>query len=389
MIDLPAISPDVGVPSSDRPGRRPPGGRCPGGRRPGWPRLRHALPLLGLPIVIALVVRAVGGSSDLTRSLQLLRHPAPGWLGLAIGAEAVSYLSYAAAQRRLVRAAGQALSLPWLASLAVSAQALGNFLPAGYLAANVLNFRELRRRRLPGPRCAWVLVTTSLLYIGALAAVALVAVAVDEQGGPLAGGLRLGGLAILVTLLVLVGAIAASRRSARLRRRLPAIVSLIRARGGFLPRLLTAAGDLGRQASQVRISRRDAAAAAGLFGISWLSDAACLASGFLAVGATPVWTSVLMAYAAAQLVTFLPVTPGGLGLVEGSLTLALTTGGTGAGGILAGVLLYRGISYWATLPAGLAGYLGLRRIGARGPLLPELPDGSGLFAVAAETPASS
>lgn len=198
--------------------------------------------------------------------------------------------------------------------------------------------------------------------------------------------LPLCGLAIVVGILAamlgLGAAVAGCRRSARLRRRVPSMTALAKRRAGFMSRLLLAAGDVGRQASQVRLARRDAVAAAGLFGASWLSDAVCLACALLAVGATPPWLSVLMAYAAAQLVTFLPITPGGLGLVEGSLLLALATGRTDAGGILAGVLLYRGLSYWATLPGGLLGYLNLRRAGGRRPLLP-------VIAIPAESPAPS
>jgi hypothetical protein len=37
------------------------------------------------------------------------------------------------------------LTVRWLAMLAAAAQAVNNFLPAGYVAANVLSFGELRR----------------------------------------------------------------------------------------------------------------------------------------------------------------------------------------------------------------------------------------------------
>jgi uncharacterized membrane protein YbhN (UPF0104 family) len=47
--------------------------------------------------------------------------------------------------------------------------------------------------------------------------------------------------------------------------------------------------------------------------------------------------------------------------VEGSLAVTLvSTGGRGVQ-VLAAVLLYRAMSYWATLPSGACGYLALRR----------------------------
>jgi uncharacterized protein (TIRG00374 family) len=69
---------------------------------------------------------------------------------------------------------------------------------------------------------------------------------------------------------------------------------------------------------------------------------------------------VPIAYCSAQLVSFLPITPGGLGLVEGSLAVTLTGSGSAAA-VLAAVLLYRTIAYWGTLPFGFLGYLAVRR----------------------------
>ena len=87
---------------------------------------------------------------------------------------------------------------------------------------------------------------------------------------------------------------------------------------------------------------------------------ACLAIAFLAVGAALPWRGLLLAYAAGQLATLLPVTPGGLGVTEGTMSVALAAyGGTTA--VLAAVLVYRLIAYWAVLPAGGICYLSLRR----------------------------
>ena len=92
----------------------------------------------------------------------------------------------------------------------------------------------------------------------------------------------------------------------------------------------------------------------------WISDVACLAIAFLAVGAALPWQGLLLAYAAGQLTTLLPVTPGGLGVTEGTMSVALAAYG-GPATALAAVLLYRLIAYWAVLPAGGVCYLSLRR----------------------------
>jgi hypothetical protein len=94
---------------------------------------------------------------------------------------------------------------------------------------------------------------------------------------------------------------------------------------------------------------------------SWLSDCSCLAFAFIAVGAGVPWAGLLLAYCGGQLAVNLPITPGGLGVVEGSLTVALVAFGGGEAPTVAAVLLYRLISFWVPLPIGGACYLGLFR----------------------------
>jgi uncharacterized membrane protein YbhN (UPF0104 family) len=93
----------------------------------------------------------------------------------------------------------------------------------------------------------------------------------------------------------------------------------------------------------------------------WAGDMTCLAVAFLAVGGTLPWRALLIAYAAGQLATLLPITPGGLGVTEGSMAVALAAYGGGMPTAVAAVLLYRLITYWAVLPAGGLCYLSLRR----------------------------
>jgi hypothetical protein len=61
-----------------------------------------------------------------------------------------------------------------------------------------------------------------------------------------------------------------------------------------------------------------------------------------------------LAYGAGQLATSLPVTPGGLGVVEGSITIALVAFGGAQTTTVDAVLLYRLISFWLGLVVGWA-----------------------------------
>jgi uncharacterized protein (TIRG00374 family) len=104
--------------------------------------------------------------------------------------------------------------------------------------------------------------------------------------------------------------------------------------------------------NSVTPSRREWASATIMALGNWVLDLACLIAAFLAVGAPVPWRPLLLAYGAAQLAANLPITPGGLGVVEGSLTIALVAYGGGRDSTVAAVLLYRLISYWALLPIG-------------------------------------
>jgi len=90
-----------------------------------------------------------------------------------------------------------------------------------------------------------------------------------------------------------------------------------------------------------------------LWGASnWLLDCACFAMMFLAVGSSVPWKGLLLAYGAGQLAATLPITPGGLGAVEGSITIALVAFGGSQVTTVDAVLMYRFISFWLVLVVG-------------------------------------
>jgi hypothetical protein len=80
-----------------------------------------------------------------------------------------------------------------------------------------------------------------------------------------------------------------------------------------------------------------------------------------ALGVRPEPALVLLAYGAAQLLSMIPATPGGLGFVEAGLVGLLALAGVNAGDAAVATLGYRLISYWLPLPIGLVAYLVARR----------------------------
>lgn len=96
---------------------------------------------------------------------------------------------------------------------------------------------------------------------------------------------------------------------------------------------------------------------AGRLGFDYLSLLAALR----ATGSHPRPSLVLLAYAVAGVVGLIPITPGGLGVVEASLSGLLILAGVGGGDAFLATLAYRLASYWLPLLAGPIAELLFRR----------------------------
>jgi len=81
---------------------------------------------------------------------------------------------------------------------------------------------------------------------------------------------------------------------------------------------------------------------------------------FLAIRYQPGFGPLAVAYAAANIASAIPITPGGLGVIE--VTLVAVTAGFGAPRATAvlAVLGYRIVNYWLPLLPGAVAYLRLR-----------------------------
>lgn len=93
----------------------------------------------------------------------------------------------------------------------------------------------------------------------------------------------------------------------------------------------------------------------------WLFDLLALVTAITAVGASPRFSLVLLAYVAAQLLAQIPLTPGGIGVVEAGLAATLALAGVSGGDAAVATLAYRLVSYWLMLPAGLIAWIIHRR----------------------------
>lgn len=351
-----------------------------GSGRRRWPR-RAGLALVALTAAAIAAFVIASNSDELLTAFDTLSTVSVGWVGVAIAAEALSYLARGGGQDVVLGRGGRRLG-PLVQGAAVMAgDAAAYCLPFGFAASGVVMFGVLRRRRVSAAVAGWMFGMSSVFYLSAVAVLTIIAVRIAGDSDPIPG-LQSATVALLVLLTALGVGYALLRRDGvrawlggpleGLRRRRRGTTA--GASPGLVARSLGAGGRRLRgwagQLATVRLSWPAGVGAFALMMLSWLADVSVLAVSFLALGATPPWAGLLLAYCAGQIAGSLPVTPGGLGVVEGSLTLALVAFGGDQTITLAAVLLYRIIVYWACIPLGALSWLALR---ATAPATPTAP----------------
>jgi uncharacterized protein (TIRG00374 family) len=340
--------------------------------RRSWPWLKY---LVGLALAGLALWALTDRTGELSGASSYLEHLRWWWMALAVAAEAGSLVAFALIQKRLMEAGRVHVSTGGMTAVTVAATAIANSMPAGPVVSAVFAFRQYRRRGADDALAAWTLAAVFVVASVTLALVAAVGVTVAGAEG---AGLDLVG----VTVVVLVGAIALGAVFLQ-RRALVWLVSssvhLVRRVSGW-PR-----GEVGSHIDRiiirltvVTLSLRQVVSVIGWGVANWVLDCGCLALSFLAIGAGIPWRGLLLAYGAGQLAANLPITPGGLGVVEGSLTIALVQFG-GAGGkaeasTVAAVFLYRILSFWAELPIGWATWGVLAWTGRAPAVVERLPE---------------
>jgi putative heme transporter len=307
----------------------------------------------------ALLVASKRGA--LTKSLGRLAHSHWTWVPFAIGLELTSIAAFALMQSRLLRAGGKRLGHRPMMATTLAANALSVSVPmAGPELGTSFTFRRFTTQGAPTFLATWCLVVAGLVsWIGAI--VVLVA------GGALSGNDVVILTAFFAALVVVVGGVIARR--AVMRSQLPP--QLERALGWSVERTASLlhhpiedpTGAIREWINDLRSLRLPAiewGKVGGLGLTNWLADAGVLAISLLAFGAPVPWHSLLLVYGLATAVGSLGITPGGIGLVEGTLCLGLVSTGLPAALVLAAVLLYRLVSFWLVMVAGWLVLLYLR-----------------------------
>jgi uncharacterized protein (TIRG00374 family) len=282
---------------------------------------------------------------------------APVWLVAMLVAEMISFFCSLALQRLVLRVKG------WFAVITASlaGNAVTNVLPGGDAVGASVQFQMLVTSGVDSVQAAGGLATSSLLGVAGLFALPVFVLPAVLGGLSVNPGLQVAALLGIGGFVLLVATGAAVLKFDRVLRDVGRalqwlLVKIHRARGADLSTRLLAERDLVRK-DLGRNWRTALLLIGGRIGLDYL----CLLAALLATGARPNPSLVLLAYAATAVIALVPLTPGGLGIVEASLSGLLVLAGVKPGSAVLATLAYRLASYWLPIMAGALSYVLFRR----------------------------
>jgi putative heme transporter len=317
--------------------------------------LALAVTAIAVYVVAPAVIDVLGGWRN-------LGEVAPGWWVAVLVSQVAGWACMWAVQRLALH------TKPWLpvATSQLASGAIGRVVPGGAAAAAALQYRMLWQAGLERATVATGLAAGSVLLLAALASLPLLAVPAFVAGRKIPDGLLNAGilaLVLFVFLFALGALLVVSDRVVRwVGRTTTQILRRVRPRRPA-PEGLPDRFSEQRSLVLLTLGRHWPGAVAAAEG-RWLFDFLTLLAALQAVDARPRLTLALLAYCAAQLLAQVPITPGGLGIVEAGMTGTLALAGVPAAAAAVAVLAYRMASYWLPLPVGgAAWFLHRRRYG--------------------------
>jgi uncharacterized protein (TIRG00374 family) len=287
-----------------------------------------------------------------------LGHISTPLLVLGLGLELASIACYSALSRAALNPASRPRYVTIL-RIDLATQGVNNAVPGGGPTSTAVKYRMLT---LAGTRPAnaitgtTVEIATSVLTLGGLFGISIAVSAGSVHGNPeyIVAGVVVGGVAVLS----LLAATLLSRRRTQ-------TLEFVRRTAERIPHLPVAStvsfvGMIADHLDEYRSRRGGLLIAIAWAATNWLLDVASLWVFLLAFGYAANPTHLLVAYGLACLVGLVPITPGGLGIIEGVLVPAIIGFGTPHGIALLGVLSWRLVEYWLPMPIAVVAYASLR-----------------------------
>jgi uncharacterized protein (TIRG00374 family) len=327
-------------------------------RRPAVRCIVHGVVFVALVAGVFALLPRLGG---LRHDAAGLRHARPAFLAAAVVAQALSLGCYAQLYRRVLAALGARVRFRLAADVILATFFVSHLTPFGSATGTLVNASALETEGIAATTTGEAIALTSLTSTIALIVLFGTGLAATAGRHVSHQYLIIAGIALFLVVAALAAVLAvgahpavagqAGRRAASMARHV---------RPGIDP--AQAAQTATRLASLARTALTGQAFAVS-FGFAsgdLLFDLLSLDLVFLALRYQPGFGPLAVAYGAANIASAIPVTPGGLGVIE--VTMVAITVGFGAPRTTAvlAVLGYRIVNYWLPLIPGAIAYLRLR-----------------------------
>lgn len=281
----------------------------------------------------------------------------PWFLVLGLALQGAALFAYAQLTRAALPIRGPGL---WtLVRIQLATKAVTNTVPGGGAAGNALGYRLLTLAGVRGADAGFALATAGLgsaVILNVLLWTGLV-VSIPTQGfNPLYVTAAVIGIVVMGLFATAVVGLMKGHHAAE--RRLRAVARRIRwldedKVGESVRRIAARLQELVRDPFLVRRVL--------LWGtLNWLLDAASLWVFVRAFGASVPPVGLIVAFCLANVFAAIPITPGGLGIVEGILIPTLVGFGVPRSAVVLGVPMYRLAQFWLPIPLGAIAYMTLR-----------------------------
>ncbi len=326
--------------------------------------LRRFLPgpviQIGRLLLIALVIEylVVPQIAGTRKALHTLTDVSPLLLLLGVGLEAAAIIAYAQLTRSVLPADADP-GLFKVLRIQLTTMSVSHCVPGGSAAGSTIGYRLLTQAGVRGSDVGFALATQALgsavvlnviFWLALVVSIPVWGISALYIGAALVGAVFIGAFVALVALFSR-GEAMADGVLRRIARRLPLVDEDTMVE--LFVRLSIRVRTLASQRSLLVAAVAWAAA-------NWLLDAASL---FVFVGAFGHWVNpdgLLVAYGLANVLAAIPITPGGLGVVEVTLTSTLVGFNTTRAIALFGVVAYRLVNFWLPIPLGGVAYLSLQ-----------------------------
>jgi hypothetical protein len=323
-----------------------------------WVWLKTAKRFLTAGLLGVAAATAYQHRSEIADARATLAHLRTGWLIVAIAAEAASMIVFAQMQRRLLRAGGFGVQVLPMVGITLAGNAMSTSLPAGAAWSTSWAFGQFHDRGAKGGLAAWILLISGALSSYSIFVIVAVGSWVAGGHGPLT---QLRGLAAFLFALPFV--VAFVYMTAHRNRSLKEFVANLWTRVAGYSAIARQVATIVRQSvgdiQPIRLGTAGWIGSLGLATLNWLCDAFCAVGCMEALDVRVPWRAILAIYGLTQIAASLPITPGGLGVVEASMAALLISYGTRSALAVAVVALYRIVSFWGLVPIGWGAWLTL------------------------------